>query len=289
MFDLAEKLDQFQHPIESGLKVANMGTKTFRFEDGDREARSPVQLFARPSGASFVGLLRAHRGNRTGLHRFRPHGALRQAGRERCAAGSSISAWSTNAWWRPQQFLPLLDRIAKNESYLHIARERAAPWPKRSANRRRRRKRRSHERRIWRKLRRHECLTRHCKSACASNSAWPPLFRRFPVWPGSYAKRASQPAAGAGRSRQQPGGIRARARKPSEEVSQFRAASGTGAGAGEDRHRADGTTRGLSNTANGCWRESRTICRCWDPCPPLCCIRATRPARKRRWQHRAPL
>ena len=26
----------------------------------------------------------------------------------------------------PQQFLPLLDRIAKNESYLHMARERAA-------------------------------------------------------------------------------------------------------------------------------------------------------------------
>ena len=34
LFDLAEKLDRFQHPIESGLKVANMGTKTFRFEDG---------------------------------------------------------------------------------------------------------------------------------------------------------------------------------------------------------------------------------------------------------------
>jgi len=26
----------------------------------------------------------------------------------------------------PEQFLPLLDRIAKNESFLHIARERAA-------------------------------------------------------------------------------------------------------------------------------------------------------------------
>jgi len=26
----------------------------------------------------------------------------------------------------PEQFLPLLDRIIKNESYMHIARERAA-------------------------------------------------------------------------------------------------------------------------------------------------------------------
>ena len=57
MFDLAEKLDQFKHPIESGLKVANMGTKTFRFEDGRGETRSPVQLFGRPMRASSVGLL----------------------------------------------------------------------------------------------------------------------------------------------------------------------------------------------------------------------------------------
>ena len=34
MFDLTEKLDRFQHPLESGLKIANLGLKTFRFEDG---------------------------------------------------------------------------------------------------------------------------------------------------------------------------------------------------------------------------------------------------------------
>ncbi len=33
MFDLAEKLGRFQRPIESGLKIANLGLKTFRFED----------------------------------------------------------------------------------------------------------------------------------------------------------------------------------------------------------------------------------------------------------------
>jgi hypothetical protein len=35
MFDLAARLDHFKHPLESGLKVANMGVKTFRWEDGD--------------------------------------------------------------------------------------------------------------------------------------------------------------------------------------------------------------------------------------------------------------
>ena len=34
VFDLAEKLDYFKHPLESPLKVAFMGTKTFRYENG---------------------------------------------------------------------------------------------------------------------------------------------------------------------------------------------------------------------------------------------------------------
>src|SRR5262249_12935232 len=37
LFNLADKLDRFQRPIESGLKVANMGVKTFRFEDGSEK------------------------------------------------------------------------------------------------------------------------------------------------------------------------------------------------------------------------------------------------------------
>jgi hypothetical protein len=32
IFALADKLDHFSRPIESGLKVANMGAKTFRYE-----------------------------------------------------------------------------------------------------------------------------------------------------------------------------------------------------------------------------------------------------------------
>ena len=35
-------------------------------------------------------------------------------------------SWEHNRLVAPEQFLPLLDRIAKNESYLHISRELAA-------------------------------------------------------------------------------------------------------------------------------------------------------------------
>ena len=34
IFRLAEKLDHFSRPLESGLKVARMGTKTFLYEEG---------------------------------------------------------------------------------------------------------------------------------------------------------------------------------------------------------------------------------------------------------------
>src|SRR6266545_6255211 len=38
VFGLVEKLDFFKRPVESGLKVAFMGTKTFRFEKGASKA-----------------------------------------------------------------------------------------------------------------------------------------------------------------------------------------------------------------------------------------------------------
>src|SRR5438045_9372211 len=34
IFDLADKLDHFKRPLESGLKVARTGDKTFRWENG---------------------------------------------------------------------------------------------------------------------------------------------------------------------------------------------------------------------------------------------------------------
>src|SRR5260370_22401074 len=37
VYGLVEKLDSFKHPVESGLKVAFMGTKTFRLEKGSQK------------------------------------------------------------------------------------------------------------------------------------------------------------------------------------------------------------------------------------------------------------
>jgi hypothetical protein len=125
MFDLAEKLGSFQRPIESGLKIANLGVKTFRFEDGseqhevqfnyseDLNAQALLDRFERITETEqhFVNLDRTAHFEKLGV--------------DEVLLQMEVT-WDHNRLVDPQQFLPLLDRIAKNESYLHISQERAA-------------------------------------------------------------------------------------------------------------------------------------------------------------------
>ena len=126
--------DRFQRPLESGLKIANLGTKTFRFEDGaehheiqfnyseDLTAQALLDCFERITETEqhFANLDRTAHFEKLGVN-----DVLLQM----------QSSWEHNRLVAPEQFLPLLDRIAKNESYLHIARERAAPSPRLFASR----------------------------------------------------------------------------------------------------------------------------------------------------------
>jgi hypothetical protein len=125
LFDLTEKLGRFQRPIESGLKIANLGIKTFRFEDGaerheiqfnyseDLNAQALLNYFERITETEqhFVNLDRTAHFEKLGVN-----DVLLQM----------QVTWEHNRLVAPEQFLPLLDRIANNESYLHISRERAA-------------------------------------------------------------------------------------------------------------------------------------------------------------------
>jgi hypothetical protein len=125
MFSLAQKLDRFQHPLESGLKIANLGTKTFRFTDGDEhheiqfnysqdlDAQALLDLFERitETEREFADLDRTAHFEKLGVN-----DVLIQI----------EASWDRNRLAAPEQFLPLLDRIAKNDSYLHISQERAA-------------------------------------------------------------------------------------------------------------------------------------------------------------------
>jgi|HubBroStandDraft_6_1064221.scaffolds.fasta_scaffold210361_2 hypothetical protein len=125
IFDLAEKLDHFKHKLESGLKVARTGDKTFRWENGgeasevkfnyslDENAKTLQDWFERISESerAMMNLRRAIRFDKLGVN-----DAVLQVD----------TAWSQKRLVGREQFLPLLDRIAKNESFINLARERAA-------------------------------------------------------------------------------------------------------------------------------------------------------------------
>lgn len=127
IFGLADKLNHFARPLESGLKVANMGLKTFRYEaEGqakptevkfnyteDLDAKALADWFERIADTerSLIKLETAVRFDKLGVQ-----DAILQI--EILRDQKRLVA--------PDQFLPMLDRVAKNESFLHIARERAA-------------------------------------------------------------------------------------------------------------------------------------------------------------------
>lgn len=125
IFDLARKLDRFQKPLESNLKVANMGLKTLRWEEGaqrweqkfnyslDEDARALVAWFDKITDTEqlFFQLERAVKYDKLGVHK-----AILQLN----------AAWDRKGLVAVDQFLPLLDRVAKNDSYLNMARDRAA-------------------------------------------------------------------------------------------------------------------------------------------------------------------
>ncbi len=125
LFALADKLDRFRRPLESGLKVARMGTKTLRYEGSgeahetsfnystDPEAQTLADGFEKiiETERDFIELDRAVHFDTLGVN----DALLRVE-----------TTWDHRRLVSPAQFYPLLERIFKNESYLHMARERAA-------------------------------------------------------------------------------------------------------------------------------------------------------------------
>ena len=125
VFALAQKLDYFQHPLESPKKVAFMGKKTFRYENGAEKGE--VQ-FNYSENATAVELL--------DWFECMAESARRRIDLERAAKYDKLGVYQALTLLDEglendrivalNQFLPILDRIAKNESYMHTARVLAA-------------------------------------------------------------------------------------------------------------------------------------------------------------------
>jgi hypothetical protein len=124
IFALAEKLGKFTRKLESPAKVANMGMKAFRWEEGtvrnevkfnfseDLDARALHDWFERISESEqhLISLERTAKYEKLGVNR---------------ALLLLEAALARNRLVALDQYLPMLDRVAKNETYLNMARERA--------------------------------------------------------------------------------------------------------------------------------------------------------------------
>src|ERR1017187_5877080 len=121
VFGLADKLDHFTHPLEAPVKVAFIGTKTFRWENGaekgevkfnyseDLSARALQEWFERmaESAEHRLELERTAKYDRLGLVN---------------ALNLLASAYERKRLVALDQFLPMLDRVSNNENYMHTAR-----------------------------------------------------------------------------------------------------------------------------------------------------------------------
>ncbi len=124
VWELSEKLDRFRKPLESGLKVARMGDKLLRWEQGqerfetkfnhtlDPDAQLLHDWFERMCESAILqaDLERAVKYDRLGVNQ---------------AILRIEAAWDRKRLVGVDQYVPLLKRVAANSSYLNMARERA--------------------------------------------------------------------------------------------------------------------------------------------------------------------
>ena len=125
VYDLAAKLDHFKRTLESNLKVAFMGTKTFRYIDGDEKTEAKFNYSDDPAAQElqdWFERMAESAQRRIDLERAVKYDHL---GVDNALNGLEQS-FESGRVVAPEQFLPMLDRVAKNETYMHQARAKAA-------------------------------------------------------------------------------------------------------------------------------------------------------------------
>jgi hypothetical protein len=125
IFGLADKLDHFSRKLESGLKVANMGIKILRYEDGGRSGEARFNYSEDQDAKALTDFFESIADTERGLIELERAVRFDKLGVQNAILRIEVIR-DQKRLIAPDQFLPLLDRVAKNESFLHIARDRAA-------------------------------------------------------------------------------------------------------------------------------------------------------------------
>ena len=125
IFGLVEKAGSLKKPLEAKVKVAFMGTKTFRYESGSERNEVQFNYTQDPAGQSLADWF--ERISETAQRRI---DLERVAKYDKLGVVDSLLqlqiTFDRKRLVAPEQFLPLLDKLANNESYMHTARTRAA-------------------------------------------------------------------------------------------------------------------------------------------------------------------
>lgn len=125
VFALADSLEHFKNPLEAPVKVAFMGTKTFRYVEGDKKTEVKFNYTANTDAQALLDWF-----ERMAESAFRRMDLDRAAKYDHLGVWKSLvqleAAMDRGRLVAPDQFLPTLDRIIKNETYMHTARARAS-------------------------------------------------------------------------------------------------------------------------------------------------------------------
>ena len=125
VFDLADKLDHFKGPLESPIKVAFMGAKVFRYQAGAESHEVKFNFTEDANGKvlqEWFERMAESVQHRINVERAAKYDHLGVAH----AINLLASAYDRKRLVAVEQFLPILDRVAKSTVYMHSAREMAA-------------------------------------------------------------------------------------------------------------------------------------------------------------------
>lgn len=124
IFELADRLEHFQKPLESGLKVAYMGQTTFRWEQDAEQHEAGFNYStsedARALAVHFDSIVESVRL----LVEFRRAIKYDRLGVNAVVNRAAV-LWDNKRLAATADFLPLFDQVSKNEAFMHMARDKA--------------------------------------------------------------------------------------------------------------------------------------------------------------------
>ena len=121
----AETLGKFTRVLESPAKVANMGMKTFRYEQGAETHEVKFNYSEDPEARLLSDWFESVIETEQSRLELENSARFEKLGVEKALLRVEVLR-DRKRLIAPEQFLPVLDKIIRNESYMHMARARAS-------------------------------------------------------------------------------------------------------------------------------------------------------------------